>query len=179
MGWTTYWAPATTKTADLVIKELTCSNEVRTWEVLDHAMRGSVFYGLVKVTTIADGSTRYYGAVWLTSRRGGEFGYKDMSEDCGPYYYDCPKRILDKLDALAPNPGQGAVEWRQACRKKAAATKTHKLVDGQQVTFVKELNFRTFTEATFTVRKVGGKVRFVAGNGTLCQITGWKNREFA
>lgn len=179
MGWTYYWAPSTTKTADLVIKDLEGKTKTRQWEVIDHAMRGSVFYGLVKVTDLTDGTVSHYGAVWLTSRRNGEFGYKDMSEGAHPYYYDCPKRILDKLDKLAPNPGQSAREWRQRCRDKAAKGRGSKLVDGQVITFTSELNFRTFKESKFTVKKIGSKVRFVATNGTLCQITGWKNREFA
>jgi len=40
------------------------------------------------------------------------FGYKDMDETMGPYYYTCPKSILDKL---TPTKNKNALEWRKKC----------------------------------------------------------------
>lgn len=63
---------------------------------------------------------KYFGAVFLTSRRKGEFCYKDMTEDMGPYQSNAPKKMLDILDRLAPNPTGYAAEWRLRCRENLA-----------------------------------------------------------
>ena len=40
----------------------------------------------------------------------GEWGYKDMSEACGPFYFSCPLKYLD----LVPIESYGGnAEWRQ------------------------------------------------------------------
>lgn len=52
------------------------------------------------------------GLVILTSVDGYDFGYKDMSEDMGPYKYECPKSIL-KL--LTPTDNTWAKLWRKRC----------------------------------------------------------------
>jgi len=58
------------------------------------------------------------------NRRLGEgAGYKGMSEDWGPYYYDCPLSILD--NARAPET-ETAYKWRQKVREYHAARKSHK-----------------------------------------------------
>lgn len=45
------------------------------------------------------------------------FGYKDMDETTGPYAYDCPKAILDKL---TPTTNESALKWRESCKTKLA-----------------------------------------------------------
>jgi len=40
------------------------------------------------------------------------FGYKDMDENMGPYFYNCPKRILE---LLTPTTSKYAKEWRRRC----------------------------------------------------------------
>ncbi len=42
------------------------------------------------------------------------FGYKSMDETCMPYYFKCPKSILDKL---TPTTNEYAIQWREECRK--------------------------------------------------------------
>lgn len=41
------------------------------------------------------------------------FWYKPMEEEMGPYYFDCPKRILAQL---SPTDNKVANEWRAICR---------------------------------------------------------------
>lgn len=43
------------------------------------------------------------------------FYYKPMEEDMGPYYFNCPKRILD---LLSPTDSKTANEWRESCRNR-------------------------------------------------------------
>lgn len=52
--------------------------------------------------------------VFVFSNRKGEGMYKIMGEEEGPFYYNCPQRILNKLTEPAPN--LVAAEWRQTCR---------------------------------------------------------------
>ena len=58
--------------------------------------------------------------VYLLQRGTKEYpgwGYKGMSEDMGPCYYDCPLSYLDEAD----EPSSGlAREWREKVRKLAA-----------------------------------------------------------
>jgi len=41
------------------------------------------------------------------------FGYKDMDETMGPYYYDCPVSILNQLTPIG---SELANKWRNKCR---------------------------------------------------------------
>ena len=129
MGWTTYNISKTTTTDQALRRELSYAGTAGLWEVLDSATVGAVWYGIIKRTI--DGEAVHFGMVCLTQRRDDyprslyiEFGFKDMSEDCGPFYYDAPLRILDKLDELAPNPAPAAAAWRAQCRERRAAKAT-------------------------------------------------------
>ena len=96
------------------------------------ALIGSTYYAAVtRIAKYIDGkpiplpeNERYtFAVVCLTSIRSNDwcnFGYKDMSEDCGPFYYDCPKSIL-KL--LSPTTNECALKWRSACVEKAEKKK--------------------------------------------------------
>jgi len=47
------------------------------------------------------------------------FGYKDMTEFCGPCQAECPKRILDLLTPLEDKEENNwAIEWRKRCYAK-------------------------------------------------------------
>ena len=126
MGWTTYKISKATTTDEALRREFSYTGAAGLWEVLDSATVGSTWYGIIKRTI--DGEAVHFGMVCLTQRRDEyprslyiEFGFKDMSEDCGPFYYDAPLRILDKLDELAPNPVPAAAAWRAQCRERRAA----------------------------------------------------------
>jgi len=54
-----------------------------------------------------------FAVVCLIRNTKKEFGYKDMSEDMGPYCYNAPKKILD---LLTPIDSKYANEWRAECR---------------------------------------------------------------
>jgi hypothetical protein len=57
----------------------------------------------------------------LIKHNNGRWGYKDMNEDMGPFYYDCPLKLLDV--AGAP-PTEDAAKWRaEVLRRKQAAAK--------------------------------------------------------
>jgi hypothetical protein len=126
MGWTTYNISKTTTTDQALRRELSYAGTAGLWEVLDSATVGAVWYGIIKRTI--EGEAVHFGMVCLTQRSNNyprslyiEFGFKEMTEDCGPFYYDAPLRILDKLDELAPNPAPAAAAWRAQCRERRAA----------------------------------------------------------
>ncbi len=84
--------------------------------------RGSIFYGVMKREHADSDEINYFGIVIKTSSRtpkGGrrEICCKEMTEDMGPYFYDAPLKMLNMLDSLAPNPGEGAATWRAKCRE--------------------------------------------------------------
>ena len=133
MGWTSFQIHKTTKTIDVLRRELEQDDQGKTrarFEILDGVMRGATFYGVMRVTnwTSPDAPparVMTYGVVVLTERKNTypasqyiDFYYKHMDESMQPYYYDCPVRMLDLLDRLAPatEPASGAYKWRAACR---------------------------------------------------------------
>lgn len=86
-------------------------DKVRTWnneEVVKSCMVGTTYYAAVRRKD--DGVV--YAVVALTQMEGGEFGFKDMSEICGPIEEKCPIGIL-KL--LSPTDNKLAQEWRKRC----------------------------------------------------------------
>jgi hypothetical protein len=82
--------------------------------------RGATVYAIMWRETV--GAPRvYFGMVFMTKRAKGEFGYKDVSEDCGPYQYGAPLKMINMLDQLAPDPSGYAAGWRAAVRERHAA----------------------------------------------------------
>jgi len=64
------------------------------------------------------------------------FGYKDMDETMGPYSYDCPRSILDKL---TPTDHEYALKWRRECERRLELNA--RLKPGSVVEFKEELSF--------------------------------------
>lgn len=139
MGWTCFNLYNGEKTADVIKREFeqTRIEGQRAGFGFEYmATRGSTVYAIMWRDSMAADfkpeQRAYFGMVFLTARKvqGGficpttEFCYKDMDESMGPNAYDAPKKMLDLLDKLAPNPeGQYATKWREACRDKLAAKK--------------------------------------------------------
>lgn len=62
-----------------------------------------------------------FAMVSLTSRDGEWLMWKEMHEADHPYYYDCPKSILN---LLTPTDNKNANEWREGCIKYQEEKKT-------------------------------------------------------
>ena len=136
---------------------------------------------VIAVATVGWGETymayRYengtVGAVViLIKRTKGDFnfGSKSMTELMGPYYTNCPKRILDLLDPVETvctyQTGiESATRWRTACLETIANRTKHKLAKGKVVIFKRDLNYGTTRTRAMLVIETGRKARFVpAGN---------------
>ena len=119
MGWTSFYSKE--KPLNIIIRELSQSRngnpERPEIKVIDHSMRGNVFYGIVEVEYNENGAVIHYGVVVLFTHKRGEFSYKVMEETCHPYYYDAPLRIINTLDKLQPvEPTSNAGQWRATVR---------------------------------------------------------------
>lgn len=177
MGWTSFHDVGLS-VGEICTREFTDTNPAGDrWSVVDQSTRGSVWYAIGRVDRVGQPPV-FYGLVWLTSRRGGQFAYKDMTEDMGPYYWDCPARLLDQLDKLAPTPGQSAIDWRAKCRAKIAAKRKPKpkLAPGQIVTFPRvtgqfELIMPIGPRRGWSVRYVGGSMSYTANARQISQCT--------
>lgn len=179
MGWTSFLDNRELSTGQMCTREFSGTNEAGDrWSVVDQSTRGSVWYAVGRLDRVGQPPV-FYGAVWLTSRKRGEFAYKDMTECVGPFYWDCPARLLDQLDQLAPNAPESALNWRAKCRAKLAAKRKPKpqLAPGQIVSFpnVKgqfELIMPIGPRRGWSVRYVGGSMSYTANSRQIsnCQI---------
>lgn len=89
---------------------------------LAHCFRGGRFSGVLwavwERTFEKNGQQTEPEHRWITCDlircHSGEWGYKDMSEACGPFYFSCPRKYLDlvPLDQYGGN-----AEWRQQVRE--------------------------------------------------------------
>jgi hypothetical protein len=133
MGWTSYKINTSAKTDEVLRRELNCTSaEHGTWEVLESATVGAQWYGIIKRTPVVADPV-YYAMIVLTERKPikgsdmTEFGFKEMTEDMGPYYYGMPLRMLNKLETLVPVVDGFAAKWREGVRmhhaRKAAKAK--------------------------------------------------------
>ena len=127
MGWTFFNASG--KPSEIITREFTqvpSEKYPSEFKVLDQSMRGRVWYGVIQSTN-PEGIKRVYGMIVLWTLRRGEFGYKELGEDMGPYYYDAPLRIVNLLDELSPNPVGLSAKWRQSVRDYHARLKIKKV----------------------------------------------------
>lgn len=102
---------------DGMTKEMAVASIVK--GAIKHSVVGNIVYYAAKSS--ADPEITFVGVAKLT-KDGNSIGIKHMSEDMGPYYFDCPESIL-KLSTLNT---KYAIEWRQACRDKRAAKASSK-----------------------------------------------------
>ena len=112
MGWTYYCNYGETNRLELCRKEF---GRQPSWAtIIKDALIDGVYYAAMKSTKTG----AIWGLVVLTDISNGEFGYKDMDETMMPYYFDCPKAIID---LLSPTTNELAIKWRQRCLEKAGA----------------------------------------------------------
>ena len=100
MGWTGSLKIDNLTTKKWLEKEFTSESDDHKWELTDVSMRGSVAYGIYKSQDKKTGIVLAEGFIILTRKEGDWIYFKEMGESVHPYYYDAPKRLLDKLDAL-------------------------------------------------------------------------------
>jgi hypothetical protein len=134
MGWTTYAAYCSPKTREEERGEITdlytdlAADAPYAAECLMASKVGNTWYLAIRLTPKPDrempaplmrsyvpdvaGAIVYAGIV-LTSRRDGEWGYKDMCETMGPHEAAAPCKLLDLLSPLDPEVETYAAAWRE------------------------------------------------------------------
>lgn len=154
------------------------------FEILDSSLHGrSEYYAAARMTDRETGKSVVYAKVVMVSYKpsdpdGHTLGWKTMSEDMYPHMFNCPERILAKLDAPYSD---DARRWRDECRRLRAEANTNRaaMTDGAIIRFKDPLMFRDEVERReFTVVKTGRKLRFRAEDGSMCRIPGAAKRAF-
>lgn len=133
---------------------------------VDFAVVGSVAYILFEFEDPHKAGCRVRTIeVWKLTKRDGEVGYKPISEYMGPYYWDCPKRLLDRC---TPTTCPTANQWRTKCAViRQAKARVRRLKVGQRI----EYNGVEFVVEHYHYR---GKLRVAyrrLSNGMLMRIS--------
>ena len=117
MGWVGTYTGRNLKGKERM--EFAIKQEIDQKRVVDSAIVGTTVYVAMKYSTLKN-AEGVYGAVILTGYKDGEFQTNAMTEFSGPYSYDCPKRILDKLSPLVGDDKstESARKWRRACEER-------------------------------------------------------------
>jgi hypothetical protein len=186
MGWTSFADSPYLSRTDIIVREFSQRPTVhnpKAWGFVKAWERGSIVYAVMWHENPEKFEGRlYYGIVFLTQRKRGEFSYKDMDESMGPYAYGAPVAMLDMLDDVAPKPPGLAIEWRARCRQahamRKAKTKTkNALKPGDIVKFSPsgrefELVFPAGSRRGWNVRIVGENMLYRATSKQInnCQV---------
>lgn len=128
MGWTSYHAKHYKN--GKVDRKAECDSvlnhetEKHKYTVLKSTMKSTVYYGAVEHIDKEENTREVFAVVFLTAGQDKRdpyynFAYKDMTETMYPYYFDCPKSILD---LLTPTDNETANRWRAKCREMTKQT---------------------------------------------------------
>jgi len=140
MGWTFFYKPRGMSPCEALTKEfssgsgkvIACSAKLNAVYMAYQTNAGHVI-ALISAIRYAPKDPLY------------NFGYKDMEESMGPYYYDCPKKILEMLTpvdiAYAGHlqAAESAARWRATCWENIKGRVT--LSVGALVTFKSPIRF--------------------------------------
>jgi hypothetical protein len=174
MGWTGVHNPYKT-TKEYIKNEWFTYSDKEKFEMLALSMVGNVAYMAIKYIPTGE----VYAEVVLTSVNNKDYhnlSYKEMSENCGPYYYNCPSSILKML---TPTDNEQSNEWRAKCWETINnKKKTPKIENGTTIKFKNPISFTNGDLIdTFTIRKFGKRINFIA-NGKWYSISKWRKRDF-
>jgi len=145
--------------------------------IIKHSQRGNVIYTAIKCK-----DDKIVGCVFRVRKDNRSWGYKEMSEDMHPYYYDCPESILK---ILSPTDCERCNQWRKNCREKAKQTsldnkKRLQVENGDIVIFEKPVRFSNGDEIQkfFVACKKKGIFTKEINAYANYRIRGWKHLNF-
>lgn len=130
MGWTHFHFNGTIQ--EFIEKEF--MREPSWGEIIDHSKVGNTLYLALKLGPKHGEREGLVTALVILLRKSRDyynFGYKDMSESCGPVESKCPKRIINLLSPLDKlyEPGSSSYEWAKAWRERCMNQKAGKKVE--------------------------------------------------
>lgn len=108
MGWTSEYVRFKSKDTARIREHFECQWNNENFQIIDFSRVGNTLY--MAIEHIPKGNV--FAMVVRISFEGRLFYWKDMEESMGPYYHDCPLRILKKL---SPTDNTYALEWRKRC----------------------------------------------------------------
>lgn len=123
MGWLYGWDSK----PDLV-RHITreSDNDAARHTIIKKAIRGNNLWTVMEIENKQKGTTIRLIVLYKLSSYDGDWGYKSISEDMGPYEVNCPLAYLD-LVSPAEEVGSSCAEWRASVRRH------HARVDGLKV----------------------------------------------
>lgn len=114
MGWTSSWQwPSKTDVVNYVNSRDTIGND---HDVIKSTVRGNRLWRLIahkKKDVIID---LFVDVVLIQKFSKGEWGYKIISDSCGPAYYDCPLGYIESSEKILGQTSRWLVGWRQKVR---------------------------------------------------------------
>jgi hypothetical protein len=166
---------------DFLINDNSGSDADFRWSYVDVSMRGNTAYGIAIREDKHTGIILAEALVILTRKEKGWIYTKELGETVHPYYYDAPKRLIDKLDAMYPPLNDNAVQWRLKCRENAKKSKV-KLKNGDMVRFANPMTFTFRTGRvsadTFEYVEYQGKRNIFRIDNNIVRIPNLNKREF-
>lgn len=146
-------------TAVIEDEQKNCESAEYKWEVIDSAIKGTTVYLAIRRTNKTTGEIEVWGEVCLTRwDPKGYFMIKSMSEDMGPYYYDAPKHLLDKLTEPY---NDSAREWREKCEEKRNAAQKSEIKKLPMGTKIRIKNYHRPGEWIVEVCKDRGRRAYI------------------
>ena len=139
-----------------LLAELTRNEPHRT--CLASCVRGTTLWSVWEIVN-GDLVSRYIGCDLLQKGSSGQgWGYKDMDESCGPYYYSCPLKYFDMVPQVSNQ------EWRDKVIHRANLKKLevkpgiiYGLVDGFIYKYLKVTSVYEFDKNNFCAVDRNGK----------------------
>ena len=154
----------------------------KTKRLIDMSIKSGVAYCAVRSTE----SNMTSCLVVLLKNCGDDWEFKVMSESEGPYCYECPAKVLQKLSATTC---RVAIEWRNKCRevlekRSKEALRKKPLRWGSVVMLDRPITFSDgVTESVFTCvthySGIRGRKLFLRqSDNVLCHISGLSDRSY-
>lgn len=171
MGWTYGYVGRGKKRKDIILNEFVNWNN---YNIIKAEEKGS------NVWIIAEhkDTKSKFGVLYLTHYKNGDFGYKDISIDMHPYYYNCSKGFYELCKEIYKNDNSYAKEWLEDYEKynlaeKERKEKIKKLKVGDKIKFGENVNYGNQRIWTISHILNNGKILFENYN-----LRGWKKHNF-
>ena len=155
-------------------------NDTHKWDVLASALHGTTVYLICRRTEKATGKEDIWAEVCLTSwDKKGYFMIKTMSEDMGPYQYDCPAYMLKMLP---PTENKYAQEWRKGCEERLRANRLRGKSGLKSLPMNTQIRLKAekYKDRIITVGTYRGKrayidwANYVRFTGAMIERLGWE-----
>jgi hypothetical protein len=168
MGWL-YLHECDTKASirDHILRDCTSDDERSTRRVLAHRTVGNHLWLAYEAIPKAEKEPIRCVILFLLAQNEGNWGYKDMDETMHPYYYDCPKAIIE---AAGPTTHEEAIKWRAKVDTYHAEQAVKRNL-AKQITVGTVVTLKGCTPTTFRVASLAPFRGYCVESGRLYKLT--------